>query len=504
MSCGGSQPKSCNGDGKCGGSCEISAAQTRPAVAEASHQRSRPGVATPSLDSVTTIAEDGSRRFVHPATVQGRFTKWRSIVGALLLAVYVGLPWIQVNGSPAVFLDVLHRQFHFFGLTFLMQDMWLGFFLLTGLGFGLFYVTALIGRVWCGWACPQTVFLDVAGRIERWFEGDAPARRRLDDMSWTGEKVLKRGGAQFAMGLFAFAVAHVFLSYFVSLPELYKMMTHAPGENWGAFVFVTLVSAALWFDFIWFREQFCIIMCPYGRIQSALTDDNTMVIGYDAKRGEPRGKKGTATGDCVDCRKCVQVCPTGIDIRQGLQLECIGCAACVDACDDVMAKIQRKPGLIRYDSYNGLTGRPRMILRPRIYVYTGLLLVGVVAMTIAFSGFRSAAATLVRLPGPAYFLDGEKQDSVRNQFILRILNKSTHEAKFRVEIAGAPASLRVSGISEMVNVPPTGDSNIPIVLNVPRSDARGEILMKVRVINDGGKIVAEKKLPFLAPMSHAP
>jgi cytochrome c oxidase accessory protein FixG len=458
----------------------------------------------PSLDAVTTIADDGSRRFIHPASVKGPFTRWRSVVGALLLVIYAALPWIPINGSPAVFMDVLRLQFHFFGLTFLVQDMWLGFFLLTGLGFGLFYVTALIGRIWCGWACPQTVFLDVARRIERWFEGDAPARRRLDRMPWTAEKVLRRGGAQAMMALFSLAVAHVFLSYFVSIPELYKMMTHAPGENWGAFVFVTVVAAALWFDLAWFREQFCIIMCPYGRIQSALTDDDTLVIGYDKRRGEPRGRKGTTEGDCVDCFRCVQVCPTGIDIRQGLQMECIGCAACVDACDDVMKKIKRKPGLIRYDSHNGLQGKRRRIIRPRMIVYTALLGIGVLAMLIAFSGFRSAAATIVRLPGPVYFLDGELQDSVRNQFILRVLNKRAEAETIHVEIAGAPAHLSVSGIDENIKVPATGETNIPLVLRLPRKESTGELPLQVRVLNAAGKVIAEKKLTFLAPLDHAP
>ena len=503
MSCNTSTHHACNGAGNCKGNC------SKPAGASLvnevpSNRPGKTGTPVPSLDAVTTIADDGSRTFIHPATVHGKFTRWRTLCGVLLLAVYVGLPWISINGNPAVFIDVLNRQFHFFGLTFLMQDMWLGFFLVTGLGFSLFYVTALIGRVWCGWACPQTVFLDIARRIERWFEGDAPARRRLDGMPWTGEKALRRGGAQLVMALFAFAVAHVFLSYFVSLPALYQMMTHAPGENWGAFVFVFLVTGALWFDLAWFREQFCIILCPYGRIQSALTDDNTMVIGYDAKRGEPRGRKGTTEGDCVDCRRCVQVCPTGIDIRQGLQMECIGCSACIDACDDVMIRIKRKPGLIRYDSLNGLQGRQRKIIRPRIVVYTGLLVLGAVAMLIAFSGFRSTAATLVRLPGPAYFLDGAQQESVRNQFILRILNKRAEPEAVRIEIVGAPSSLAVSGVAEAVTVQSLGEANVPLVLRLPRTDIHGELPLKVRIVGASGKVLTEKKLTFLAPLDHAP
>jgi cytochrome c oxidase accessory protein FixG len=505
MSCGTSHPHSCTGKDGCTGNCGKSQpASSSSPIAKAPVKPPKSEPIVPSLDAVTTIRDDGSRRFVHPSNVTGPFTRWRSAVGLLLLAIYVALPWIYINGYPAVFMDVLRLQFHFFGLTFLVQDMWLGFFLLTGLGFALFYVTALIGRVWCGWACPQTVFLDMARRIERWFEGDAPARRRLDTMPWTAEKTLRRGGAQLVMALFAFAVAHVFLSYFVSLPELYRMMTHAPRDNWGVFLFVTVVTAALWFDLAWFREQFCIIMCPYGRIQSALTDDNTMVIGYDAKRGEPRGRKGTTEGDCVDCRRCVQVCPTGIDIRQGLQLECIGCAACIDACADVMLKLERPTGLIRYDSLNGLQGKKRRIIRPRIIVYTVLLVLGVIVMLAAFSGFRSATATLVRLAGPAYFLDGEHKDSVRNQFILRVLNKRNEAETIKVEVVNPPATLDVAGIGESVTVPPTGDTNIPLILRLPRKDFAGDLPLTVRVRNAAGNVVVEKKLTFLGPLAHAP
>lgn len=246
---------------------------------------------TPTLESVTTIREDGSRRFIHPAGVHGRFTTWRAVFGLLVLLTYVALPWIPINGNPAVFLDIAHRQFHFFGLTFVMQDLWVAFFLVSGVGFTLFYVTALLGRVWCGWACPQTLFLDTIRRFERWIEGGAPEREKLDRMPWTLEKTLRRGTKQVVFALFALLIAHVFLSYFVSLPRLYQMMRHSPGENWSSFLFVFLIAAALWFNFAWFREQFCIVICPYGRLQSALIDNDSLVIGYDTKRGEPRGKK---------------------------------------------------------------------------------------------------------------------------------------------------------------------------------------------------------------------
>ncbi|MES1195240.1 MAG: 4Fe-4S dicluster domain-containing protein, partial [Opitutus sp.] len=288
--------------------------------------------------SVTTINADGSRYFLYPADARGAFTHWRRISAYLLIAVYLLLPWIPVNGAPAVFLDLAERRFHFFGYTLAAQDAWLLFFGVSGLGFALFFLTALFGRLWCGWACPQTVFLDhVYRRIERWLEGDAAARRALKLAPLTAGKFFRRVAKHALYAVVSLAITHLFLAYFVSLPELWSFMHEAPGEHWTAFLFVFTAAGLLYFNFAWFREQLCIVICPYGRLQSALTDDHTLVIGYDAKRGEPRGKlareqgagskeqgdaktpaaspldfpapcslplapaSGSAAGDCIDC-----------------------------------------------------------------------------------------------------------------------------------------------------------------------------------------------------------
>ena len=451
----------------------------------------------PTLTSVTTINEDGSRRFIHPADVRGRFSTWRAIVGILILAVYVGLPWITINGNPAVFLDLAHRQFHFFGLTFVTQDLWVAFFLISGLGFSLFYVTALLGRIWCGWACPQTVYLDVIRRIERWFEGDAPARARLDRMPWTGEKTLKRGGKNLVFLLFAALLAHVFLSYYVSPAGLSRMMTGAPDDNWGSFVFVFLMTGAMWFDFVWFREQFCIVLCPYGRLQSALIDTNTLVIGYDTIRGEPRGKKGTAgAGDCIDCRRCVQVCPTGIDIRHGLQMECIGCAACVDACDEVMTKLDRPRALVRYDSLNGFARKAKRIVRPRIILYTGLLLLGAAAMTFGLSTLSPITVSCTRMPGVPYVLD---QGSVRNEFLIRIFNKRNQPQHFTVTVTGSAPGLAATGTETGVEVAALGEEMRPIIVVVPRDQVRGSFPLEIKITAPNGRDVVKKTVSFVGP-----
>ena len=361
----------------------------------------------PNLVSVTTINQDGSRYFLHPADVAGRWALARKLVALVLIAIYVLLPWIPVGGHPAVFLDIEMRTFHLFGLSLPPQDLWVLFFFITGFGFTLFFVTSLLGRIWCGWACPYTVFLDhIYRRIERWIEGDAPARRALDKAPWGPEKIIKRVVKHALFALIAAVIAHVFISYFVSLRRLYAFMHEGPLEHATAFGIVTFLTLVLWFCFGYFREQFCIIMCPYGRLQSALTDDDTINIGYDALRGEPRGPKGKTDGACVDCHRCIQVCPTGIDIRNGLQLECLGCTACIDACDDIMVKVGRPKGLIRYDSFNGFAGKGHRWLRPRVYAYLLFSLLGVTALvTVAWIKVRPFHVTITSGGNSAYVMD---------------------------------------------------------------------------------------------------
>jgi len=454
-------------------------------------------IIAPSRDSVTTINEDGSRRFIHIASVTGRFTTWRLLVGVAIMVVYAALPWIPINGNPAVFLDIANRQFHLMGLTFVLQDLWVAFFLISGVGFSLFYITALAGRVWCGWACPQTVFLDIVHRIERFFEGDAPARQRLDRQPWTLMKTFRRGGKAITLFVFALLIAHVFISYFVSLPRLYAMMREGPTQHFGAFAFVFLVAGALWFNFAWFREQFCIVLCPYGRLQSALIDDHSMVIGYDVKRGEPRGKKGTeGAGDCIDCHRCVAVCPTGIDIRQGLQMECIGCAACVDACDSIMDKLQRPRGLVRYSSMNGLVGKATKIIRPRIILYTGLMALGALAMTFSLSTLSPATVTVTRMPGVSYILSPDGQ--VRNQYLVRVQNKRNQPQHFDLRVS-APVPVQVSESTAGLDIPAHGEQLTPLIIAVPRADFRGDFHLEVRAEIPGRGTVFRKNVPFIGP-----
>ncbi len=457
--------------------------------------------ARPSLDSVTTINTDGSRHFLHPADTRGRWTTARRIVATVLIALYVLLPWIPINGFPAVFLDIAERRFHLFGWTIASQEMWLLFFLLTGMGFTLFFVTALLGRVWCGWACPQTVFLEFVFRaIERLIDGDAPARRRLDAAPWDSAKAMKRVLKHSLFILCSLLIVHLLLAYFVSLPHLYAMVTSAPAEHWGLFLFMLATTAALYGNFAWFREQLCIVICPYGRLQSALVDDHSLVVGYDAKRGEPRrgseAAKAASAGDCIDCLRCVHVCPTGIDIRQGLQMECLACTACIDACDDVMTRLHKPRGLIRYDSLTNFAGGRTRWIRPRTILYTILFLLGSVVLLAVLHNVKPVAFATMRMPGGAYFVDA---DSVRNQFLVRLTNKTTAPRRFTLALVGAPAGLQATGTDTPIEVAPMEEGLHTVIIRVPRTSYAGKFRFQIAVRDDAGGYTLEREAEFLGP-----
>jgi cytochrome c oxidase accessory protein FixG len=275
------------------------------------------------------------------------------------------------------------------------------------------------------------------------------------------------------------------------------MMTTAPTDNWGIFVFVFIAAGVLYFNFAWFREQLCIIICPYGRLQSALIDDDSMVIGYDERRGEPRGKVGAeGVGDCIACNRCVAVCPTGIDIRQGLQMECIGCANCIDACDEIMEKVGRPKGLVRYDSLNGLAGLKTRIVRARVVLYTVLLLIGATVMLFSFSRLKPVSATAFRMQGAPYIVDDA---SVRNQYLVRIVNKRNRPVTVSARPVADAAGLAWTGLDQPVTVGPNSEEVRPLIVTVPRAQYVGPFHLIVELTDEAGEIRIERKVEFLGP-----
>ncbi|MBK8098218.1 MAG: cytochrome c oxidase accessory protein CcoG [Planctomycetes bacterium] len=461
--------------------------------------RGRPPVRRPDLDTVFSINPDGSRNSIHTADVSGRFQTRKQLLWFLLLGVYLAMPWVKIGGNPAVLIDIPARHFFLFGNTFNAQDFWLAFFFITGLGFTLFMVAALFGRMWCGYACPQTVFLEgLFRRVERWIEGPAPARHKLDKAPWTAGKLLRRGGKLLVFFALAAVIAHSLLGYFMPVERVVLAMTSSPTQHPTAFLFALVVTLILFINFTWFREQLCIVVCPYGRLQGALYDYETLLVGYDRERGEPRGPATeSGHGHCVDCYRCVAVCPTGIDIRNGTQMECIGCANCIDACDEVMLKTGRPKGLVRYDSQRGFETGARKFVRPRVFLYAVLLVIGVSAFLVATTWRTPFEANLRRVPGQAFTLE---QERVHNVFDLHLINKQPVAHTFVAKAIG-PAEAEVVLPQTEFALQSLEDRKMPVHVFVPRASFRPgmQLEIEVRTGGDAPAMVRRAKAPLLGP-----
>ena len=374
-------------------------------------------------DRLATTDQKGNRIYLYPTDVRGRWKRLRSWLSVVLITAFLGLPWVQVGGHQAVLFDIPNRRFAIFGLTFWAHDAPLLFFIFGGAIISIAFVTAIWGRVWCGWACPQTVFVDqVFRRVESWIEGDALARKRLDDSPVGAEWVLKKVFKWGTFSLLALVLSHSFLAYFVGTEALAQMMETSPFQNPTSFLVMAGVAAGILFDFGWFREQFCTVICPYGRFQSVLMDGQSTVVAYDVLRG-----------DCVNCYRCVQVCPTGIDIRRGVQMECIACTACMDACDDVMARLKKPLGLIRYGNQATAEGKVEAFRpwfkRSRAWIYLGLLLACIGGLTLTVSHRALIELTLIRAADYPYqeIPGSQGQTQILNHFKADLRNQTFEE-----------------------------------------------------------------------------
>jgi cytochrome c oxidase accessory protein FixG len=456
----------------------------------------------PNLDSLSMLDDAGHRRYVLPADAKGRYSSAKPWVYAVLIVLYVGLPFLTVGGKPAVLLDIPARQAWLFGQSFNAQDFYLVFFILTGIGFGLIVMSALFGRVWCGWACPQTVFLDgVYRRIERLIEGPAPRRARLAAAPYSFDKLWRKGLKHAIYIVLSVAIAMVFIAYFVSADGVARLLTDGPAEYPAAFIWTVVMSGILYFNFWWFREQLCIVICPYGRLQSALQDDHTLIIGYDVGRGEPRGKvNDPAAGDCVACNRCVAVCPTGIDIRHGLQLECIGCAYCIDACDEIMVKVGRPKGLIRYDSQAGLSGQVRRFWRPRVFAYVLAGLLGLAVATFMFRGHKPFEANVTRVQGAPYLLhDG----LVENRVLINVVNKNPAASLFTLT-PGVSGDPRVIIPQSEMRLEPFKNHRFPVVLEVPAAEMTAGVAVELVVSDSESATEQRLQIEILGPRAPVP
>lgn len=385
-----------------------------------------------------TLNEDGTRRWIRPKPAHGKYFARRRITAWVLMVVFFIIPYLRMNGKPIVLLDLPKRQFTLFGTTFLPTDTLLLMLLVASILITIFLLTALLGRVWCGWACPQTVYMEFLFRpIERWLEGGPSGSRILDSRGIRGQLSPRRLAKYAVYLVLALFLAHTFLAYFVGVEQLAVWVRRSPVQHPTSFAIMALVTGGIMFDFTFFREQTCLVACPYGRVQSALLDRQSLIVAYDVKRGEPRMKGKTrpaGAGDCIDCGACTATCPTGIDIRDGLQMECIHCTQCADACDDIMARIGKPAGLIRYSSSAALAGERVKRLRPRVVLYP-------LALILTFGGFlytlntRSPAdVTLLRGLGEPYVI--EPDGRVANQVRVKIANRSLSDERYTIELSG--------------------------------------------------------------------
>jgi cytochrome c oxidase accessory protein FixG len=455
-----------------------------------------------------TINADGSRHWIHPRVADGGFWRARRVVAYGLIALFILLPIIKIDGRPALMIDLFTREISFFGALFRPTDGILLMLLGLSIVIAVFLTTALLGRVWCGWGCPQTVWLEFVFRpLDRLFEGP-PAKQRALDRKLGPRRLAKWAAYLVIAGL----LANVFLAYFVGVERLERWVLTSPSEHLGGFVVVVGVTVLMWLDFAILREQVCIVACPYGRLQSVLLDRKSLIVGYDARRGEPRAKVGKKSlpviadepaaerrGDCVDCGACVQVCPTGIDIRNGLQMECIGCAQCIDACKPVMQKLGRPTGLIRYSSQDQLAGQPRKLLRPRVIIYPALLAI-VVGLLVHLTANRASADLSVdRIDGAPFVVlpSGDIGAHVR----LALEHRGDAPATYTLALVDAPDATLLGAATWPLR--PGQRVPISVMVEVPAASfVHGRRQVRLRV-SDGAAFDRVIDVPLLGP-EHAP
>ena len=443
---------------------------------------------------LSTLNADGSRRWLRPRLSRGRFLKWRRIVGYGLIVLFVALPHLRMNGKPPILLDLPNRQFTFFGVTFLPTDTLLLALLFLSFFIGIFLTTALFGRIWCGWGCPQTVYMELVYRpIERLFDG-----KSYRDGGRTPVHPMRRAAKYALFLLISLALAHTFLAYFVSSDTLAQWMTRSPFEHPTAFIVVAVVTALMMLDFCVFREQVCTLMCPYGRLQSVLLDRQSLIVSYDAKRGEPRGKRraGAESGDCVDCRLCVLTCPTGIDIREGLQMECINCTQCIDACDSVMDRLKRPRGLIRYSSQEAIEGGRRRLVRPRVVLYPLLLAIVLSLFGLALTGRSPVDVSFLRRRGSVFtVLDS---GAVANIVHLKLTNRGAEDRTYNVSVADEGIGMSCSDLP--LRIGPGGSASAVLHVTVPRDRFKGGRSEVTFMVSDDAGFAREFDHQVLGPL----
>lgn len=468
-------------------------------------------------DHLSTVDEEGRRNWIYPKKPGGRYYTARNIVAAFLLLLFFLGPFLTIKGQPVLLLDVIERKFVFFGVAFWPQDFHLLVFGLLALIIFIVLFTAVFGRLWCGWACPQTIFMEmVFRRIEYWIEGDMSSQIRLNRSPWNAHKIWRKTLKHAVFFGLSFVISNLFLAYIIGKDELFAIITDPPSQHLAGLTAITIFSGVFYGVFAFLREQVCHFICPYGRMQSVLLDNNSINVMYDYRRGEPRekvanrndvGRKAgpddllaspvTDFGDCIDCTQCVKVCPMGIDIRNGTQLECIHCTACMDACDDVMDKIGKERGLIRYSSEHAIRDEQSRVLTPRVAGYSGILIALLAVFVILMDMRPDTETSVLRQPGTLYqTLPGNRYSNV---YEIKAINKTFEELDFEIRLLRPGGEITPLGSFE--TLPAQGSAKGRILVKLPGDQLTGSKTELELGVFAGGKQLETITSQFIGPES---
>ncbi|MEL6812213.1 MAG: cytochrome c oxidase accessory protein CcoG [Bacteroidota bacterium] len=462
-------------------------------------------------DSIATVDEKGRRKWLFPKKPVGRYYEYRKYVSYGLLLFLFSAPFIKINGNQFLMFNVLERRFNIFGFPFWPQDLHLFVIMMViGVVFVIFFTVAF-GRLFCGWICPQTIFMEmVFRRIEYWIDGDRGKQIRLDKMPWNAEKIRKRVLKWTVFFIISFLIANVFLAYLIGSDKLIQYIISGPLTNVSTLISLLIFTGVFYFVFAWFREQVCIIACPYGRLQGVLLDNKSIVVAYDHKRGEKEAgrakfkknedRPSTGKGDCIDCFQCVHVCPTGIDIRNGTQLECVNCTACIDACDHMMESVNLPKGLIRYASEENIEKKAKFTFSPRLKGYTAVLIILISVFTGMLFLRNDLEANILRLPGQLY--ERKADNMISNVYTYKIVNKTTKEIeKVHFELLSHQGTIAMVSQTEF-SVPEQGLAEGTLFIEINSSALSGDKdRLKIGVFS-GDELIETTTTAFLGPRSY--
>jgi cytochrome c oxidase accessory protein FixG len=458
-------------------------------------------------DELASVSRDGRRRWIYARQPAGPLYRARSALSVFLLAFLFLAPFITVHGQPLMLLNVLERQFVILGAVFRPQDFHIVVVLALGVLVTLVLCTVVIGRIWCGWLCPQTIFMEMLfRRIEYAIEGSAEQQLRRDRGSWTRERMLRKTlkhGVFFAL---SFVIANVFLAWIIGAGQLIAIVTDPPSRHRAGLIAICLFSAVFYAVFARFREQACVLACPYGRVLSSLVDERTVTVTYDRARGEPRSRlvRGAHephdAGDCIDCHRCLTVCPTGIDIRDGIQLECVACTACIDACNDVMRRVGRPTGLIRHASAEAVRHGTRPKFGARVTAYAAVWVVLVGAGIFLLATRRDLDLVILRQPGTLYAAVAGNE--VANFYTVEALNRTNRPAPFSIEVL-EPRGATVTTLGTSTDIPANGVLDTRLLVRIPASSITASSTAVKFVVRSQGRIVQHIDSAFLGPVPGA-